>query len=117
MATKVGNVLWLPTSEENNENNVMMIGIHTETTKEKHNVVGYCGTIDEDMSKFHSNYMYDENQILSSKNCEIVTNCLKAYWNNNNTLPANIIIMKNGYADNQISAKVDEIKELKKTLF
>lgn len=60
MATKVGNVLWLPTSEEKNEaNTIMMIGIHTERTKEKHCVIGYCGTIDEEMSKFHSDYVYE----------------------------------------------------------
>lgn len=62
MATKVGNALWLPTSQLNNETNkVMMIGIHVERTKEKHSVIGYCGTIDEEMSKFHSSYIYEEN--------------------------------------------------------
>lgn len=70
IASKVGNTPWAPKVPASVNPKTMLIGIdYCKDTKNKNfNVIGYCSTINKEMSKFHSNYHYqDSNVNLSTK--------------------------------------------------
>ena len=82
IASKVGNTPWAPKNPTSVNPKTMLIGIDfcKDTGNKKFNVVGYCATINKEMSKFHSNYHYQPLNInFSTKIRETVTDCLAAY--------------------------------------
>ena len=113
IATKIGNVPWAPKIKKPSDSKIMMIGIDSGKSKDKHKIIAYCATINEKMSKFHSNYLYEEKNYIGSKMFEIVSRCLNAFGKANNYRPTEIVIVRNGCCDSQIPVKIEEIDEIK----
>lgn len=116
MASKVGNALWLPKAPTDCGTKTMMIGIDTAADKvQKGTIVAYCASMAKDFSKFHSSYVLQENgKELPEKTGLIITQSVKAFVQENTYYPEEIIVMRNGCADSQISAALEyEVKEVR----
>ena len=60
IASKVGNVLWAPKISQSLIQKIMLIGIQKgkDTANPQSKIVGYCATLNKEMTKFHSSYDY-----------------------------------------------------------
>lgn len=88
-----------------------MIGIDVGKGKNNSRVIGYCATINQKMSKFNSNYIFQSSKEYKNNIFEIVSKSLEAYFDYNKSLPTEIIILKNGCSQSQLDYKYDEIEE------
>lgn len=117
ISSKVGNVPWAPRVSQSVNPKTILIGIDTckDTGNRNYNVVGYCCTVDKDMSKFHSSYHYQPlSSNFSIKIRDIISDCLAAYGKANACLPEEIVIIKvdisDGEKDHIVSGEVNEVK-------
>ena len=87
IASKVGNVPWMPRIPTALPQKTILIGV--DSCKEgKNNVVAYCCTIDKQMAKFHSNYHYEPlTNKYNAKMGDIIADCLTSYSKANSYLP------------------------------
>lgn len=109
IAAKVGNVLWVPRSKIVDGNKIMVIGINSTSQKNAKGKkrIGYCASINGELTKFFSE---SETQDISCGIIEhmenLVFNSIKAYLNTNQTLPSELIILRDGCPQNQIASVI-----------
>lgn len=79
----------------------MMIGIDSTPSKSEKNesVIGFCATIDGNMSKFFSKVVYQpKKDIRITKMRELIAKSLEAYEARNKRFPSDIIVIRDGCA-------------------
>ena len=113
MASKVGNALWLPLPPKLAGTKTMMMGIDTAADSvQKGNIVAFCANVAGDFTKFYSHYyLQEKNKESPEKTGIALTAAAKAFAQENGSLPEEIIIMRNGCADSQVSMALEnEVK-------
>jgi hypothetical protein len=101
ISSKVGNVPWAPKNPAAIPPKTMLVGI-SSCKEAKNIIVGYCCTINKEMSKFHSNYDYQPmTSNFNPKMGDIIADCLASYSKSNSTLPDEIIIIKTDVSDGE----------------
>ena len=95
ISSKVGNIPWAPRIPAGVPQRTMLLGI--DTCKEgKNNIVAYCCTTNKEMTKFHSNYLYEpkESGKFNAKIGDLVSDCLATYTKLNAFVPDELIVIK-----------------------
>lgn len=121
IASKVGNVPWAPRVPSSVPQRTMLVGIDSCKVG-SHKVVGYCCTINKEMTKFHSSYHYQPvvTTNFSAKMGDLIADCITAYSKNNSVMPEEIIIIKADISDGEkygvVSAEIGQMKEKLKSM-
>jgi len=105
IATKTGNVPWVPEPPKGLPNRLMIVGICSSADKESKNqsVIGFCATLDKNFSQFYSKISYQQKSVVLIEGIrDLIAGALKAYEAKNKWLPDEIILLREGCTDSQI---------------
>ena len=114
MASKVGNAPWAPKVPQAVGDKTMIIGVDTATGSGG-TYVAFCATIAKDFSQFYSNTcLQKNNQDFGGKAEYVVIDAIKAFYQHNKFFPKEIVILRNGCADSQVSVAIEnEVRDVK----
>ncbi len=117
MASKIGNAPWAPKPPKASGDKTMIIGVDTAADKVNNGtVVAFVATTASDYTHFYSSTCLQKGtDEFTGKAGVVVTSAIKSFYDRNKCLPEEIIILRNGCADSQISMALEtEVKEVQK---
>ncbi|EAR94948.1 piwi-like Twi9p protein (macronuclear) [Tetrahymena thermophila SB210] len=115
IASKLGRRIWQVETPRGIDKNTMIIGIETSMKKVKQQqVVGVVASIDKDFTKYFSDVeIRKDNDTTLPTLSKIVTKAIQAYVKNTKSVPAEVIVYRQGLGEGQIQQSFNlEIKAI-----
>nr|AAQ74967.1 Twi2p [Tetrahymena thermophila] len=115
IASKLGRRIWQVETPTGIDKNTMIIGIETSMKKIKQQqVVGVVASIDKDFTKYFSDVeIRKDNDTTLPTLSKIVTKAIQAYVKNTESVPAEVIVYRQGLGEGQIQQSCNlEIKAI-----
>ncbi|KAL4483007.1 hypothetical protein ABPG74_019033 [Tetrahymena malaccensis] len=115
IASKIGKRIWQVETPAGIDPNTMIIGIETSMKKVKNQqVIGVVASINKDFTKYFSDVdIRTENDTTLPTLSNIVAKAIQSYVKNTKSLPAEVIVYRQGLGEGQIQQSFDlEIKAI-----
>jgi aubergine len=103
MDVKIGANLYYMMFTKEVGSGVMLIGIDVSHAGSNSSCVGFCATINKNLSQYYSNVIIQEKrkEIVDQQLSETFGNALEAYREHNGNYPSHIILYRDGVGDSQ----------------